>query len=47
MLSILHVSYSLLLKVDIIIPILKKNKLRLTEVELSTVMLFARDRMGL
>lgn len=47
MLSILHVSYSLLLKVDIIIPLLKKNKLRLTEVELSTVMLFARDRMGL
>lgn len=47
MLSILHVSYSLLLKVDIIIPILKKNKLRLTEVKLSTVMLFARDRMGL
>lgn len=47
MLSILHVSYSLLLKVYIIIPILKKNKLRLTEVELSTVMLFANDRMGL
>lgn len=47
MLSILHVSYSLLLKVDIIIPILKRNKLRLTEVELSTVMLFANDRMGL
>lgn len=30
-----------------IIPILKKNKLRLTEVDLSTVMLFARDRMDL
>lgn len=47
MLSILHVSYSLLRKVDIIIPILKKNKLKLTEVELSTVMLFPRDRMDL